>query len=138
MSLFWGGGRGQGKFVPKFPLIYSKVWRRRRVIFFFSSAYTPCASKCRLIPFPCPDSIASLQVHVCVRCWTTAPGRGALASGGFLGAVSVGGGGGGGEAGGRGLVVLVASSMRRLKGERFLDVLRKGGGSAACRISQLQ
>lgn len=29
------GARGQGKFVPKFPLIYSKVWQRRRVIFFF-------------------------------------------------------------------------------------------------------
>lgn len=35
------GGRGKGKFVPKFPLIYSKIWRRRVIFFPPSSAYTP-------------------------------------------------------------------------------------------------
>lgn len=55
-------GRGQGKFAPKSPLIYSKVWRRR-VIFSPSSAYTRCVSWC-LIPFPLPESIASLHVYL--------------------------------------------------------------------------
>lgn len=59
------GGRGQGKFAPKFPLIYSKAWRRRVIFFFPPLPPTPRASpKCRLIPFPLPDSIASLHVYL--------------------------------------------------------------------------
>lgn len=46
------GGRGQGKFAPKFPLIYSKAWRRRVIFFFPSSAYTPCVSQVLSHSFP--------------------------------------------------------------------------------------
>ncbi|XP_034879148.1 translation initiation factor IF-2-like [Mirounga leonina] len=46
------GGRGQGKFAPKF-LIYSKAWRRRVIFFFFSSsAYTQCVSQVSSHSFP--------------------------------------------------------------------------------------
>lgn len=42
-------GGGQGKFVPKFPLIYSKIWRRRLRVIFFSLPPTP----------PAPPSVVS-------------------------------------------------------------------------------
>lgn len=69
------GGRGQGKFAPKFPLIYSKVWRRRRVNFFFSLPPTPppprprrrVAVSSHSFPFPGFDCLTAC-VFVSSRC----------------------------------------------------------------------